>query len=198
MSRSSSSISRRPHALRLQRTQSVPSGVQSVQPPAASPAPSPAAHPAAPPTRPPSPSPAAAVLATSRISSWDGEAARRVLVPPSARDGGGARTPRCPRCVVGVPRRRVWEDRHRLLECGATTTRRSPPCSHVHPVTLYTPSQPSTVPLQAARLSAVCSARAEWHNPSLALSCNVAVNDTSCIRRCWCSSDAGHNAWYVD
>jgi hypothetical protein len=50
-----------------------------------------------------------------------------VSSPPSARDGEGARTPHCLRCVVGVSRRRV-EGRHRLIECGATTTRRSPPC----------------------------------------------------------------------
>jgi hypothetical protein len=58
---------------------------------------------------------------------WDGEAARRVSVPPSARDGEGARTPRCPRCVVGVSHRRVGGQTP-PIECGATTTRRYTPC----------------------------------------------------------------------
>jgi hypothetical protein len=59
---------------------------------------------------------------------WDGEAARRV----SARHR--------PPVMVEVPALRdvfdvwrvclaaAWEGRHRLIECGATTTRRSPPC----------------------------------------------------------------------
>ena len=39
--------------------------------------------------------------------------------------------------------------------------------SAVHPVTLYTPSQ---APSHCKQGGCVCSARAEWHNPSLALS----------------------------
>jgi hypothetical protein len=61
---------------------------------------------------------------------------------PSARDGGGARTPRCPRCVVGVPRRRVGgqtpADRVRCHHHAPLSTLL---LSAVHPVTLYTPSQ---------------------------------------------------------
>jgi hypothetical protein len=50
-----------------------------------------------------------------------------VNVPPSARAGGCPRTQCCPRCVVGVPRRRAWEGRRRSINRWATT-RRSPPC----------------------------------------------------------------------
>ena len=56
--------------------------------------------------------------------------------------------------------------------------------STVHPVTLYTPTQPSTVPLQAGRC-VLLSHRLHPLTARRPQRCNV--NDA---RRCWCSSDA--------
>jgi hypothetical protein len=65
--------------------------------------------------------------------------------------------------------------------------------SAVHPVVLYTLTQPSTVPLQAE--SCVTSRVESGTTPSSTARCHV--YDALYIRRCWCDSDAVHTQRYV-
>jgi hypothetical protein len=166
-------------------------GFSPPKPPAASPAPSPPAHPADPPYVTVSRRRCARSIADNR--SWDGKAARRVSAPPSARDGGGARTPRCPRCMVGVPHPRVWEGRPPArVRCHHHAPLSTLLLSAVHPVTLYTPSQAPSHCKQEGCVCSACRVAQPFARPQR---CNV--SDASSIRRCWCSSDAEHTRGYV-
>jgi hypothetical protein len=87
---------------------------------------------------------------------------------------------------------RTWEglatvEQHGYAQCHHHAPLSALLLSAVRPVTLYTPTQPSTVPLQAGRC-VLLSHRLHPLTARRPQRCNV--NGAPYIRRCWCSSDA--------
>jgi hypothetical protein len=71
-----------------------------------------------------------------------------------------------PRCVVGVPRRRAWEGRRRLMKWGsATTTRRSPPCCCQLCTLWHCIHSPSRAPRHCKQRAVCASANALAERP---------------------------------
>ena len=92
-----------------------------------------------------------------------------------------------------------WEglatvEQHEYAQCHHHAPLSALLLSAVHPVTLYTPTQPSIVPLQAGRC-VLLSHRLHPLTARRPQRCNV--NDAPYIRRCWCSSDAQHTRGYA-
>jgi hypothetical protein len=128
------------------------------------------------------------------LLDWDAQRAS----PRTARDGGGARTQRCPRCVVGVPHRRVGGKPPLERVCAVPPPRAAlrpaalscAPCDTVHPhPAKHRPTASRALHhwrcvLLSHRLHPVTARRPQR--------CNV--ND---VRRCWCSSDAQHTRGYA-